>query len=156
MSFALFGAYLLIFSCTHTHTHTHSHTHTRTHTHIHTHTHAQHTVQYMFEFCSQTRRQRIIQRNRTERLSDLLDWQTLGQVCIIYTVEPPIVDTLKSGQPPYNRQTVCPLPTTVCMLEPPKKGQPQNNGQNTCPQRVHCSEVPLQLFSLYTSQTTER
>ena len=37
--------------------------------------------QYMFEFCSQTRRQRIIQRNRTERLSDLLDWQTLGQVC---------------------------------------------------------------------------
>lgn len=34
---------------------------------------------YMFEFCSQTRRQRIIQRNRTERLSDLLDWQTLGQ-----------------------------------------------------------------------------
>jgi hypothetical protein len=34
----------------------------------------------MYEFCSQTRRQRIIQRNRTERLSDLLDWQTLGQV----------------------------------------------------------------------------
>ena len=39
-------------------------------------------LQYMFEFCSQTRRQRIIQRNRTERLSDLLDWQTLGQVCV--------------------------------------------------------------------------
>jgi len=37
-------------------------------------------LQYMYEFCSQTRRQRIIQRNRTERLSDLLDWQTLGQV----------------------------------------------------------------------------
>lgn len=36
-------------------------------------------LQYMYEFCSQTRRQRIIQRNRTERLSDLLDWQTLGQ-----------------------------------------------------------------------------
>lgn len=34
---------------------------------------------YLYEFCSQTRRQRIIQRNRTERLSDLLDWQTLGQ-----------------------------------------------------------------------------
>ena len=68
--FALFGAYLLFFTRTHTHTHTHTFTHT----------HAQHTVQYMFEFCSQTRRQRIIQRNRTERLSDLLDWQTLGQV----------------------------------------------------------------------------
>ena len=37
-------------------------------------------LQYLYEFCSQTRRQRIIQRNRTERLSDLLDWQTLGQV----------------------------------------------------------------------------
>ena len=27
-----------------------------------------------------------------------------------YTVEPLIMDTLKSGQPPYNGQTVCPLP----------------------------------------------
>ena len=53
------------------------------------------------------------------------------------------MDTPKSGQPPYNGQTVCPLPTTVCMLEPLKKGQPPNNGQNTRPQRVHCSEVPL-------------
>jgi glycogen(starch) synthase len=35
--------------------------------------------QFMFDFCSQTRRQRILQRNRTERLSDLLDWQQLGQ-----------------------------------------------------------------------------
>lgn len=35
--------------------------------------------QYMYEFCSQSRRQRIIQRNRTERLSELLDWQSLGQ-----------------------------------------------------------------------------
>ena len=63
---------------------------------------------------------------------------------IIYTntAEPPIVDTPKSGQPPYN---VCPLPTTVCMLEPPKKGQPPNNGQNTRPQ---CSEVPLYIHNV--------
>lgn len=33
----------------------------------------------MFDFCNQTRRQRIIQRNRTERLSDLMDWTRLGQ-----------------------------------------------------------------------------
>lgn len=32
----------------------------------------------MFDFCSLSRRQRIIQRNRTERLSDLLDWRNLG------------------------------------------------------------------------------
>ncbi|KEI42074.1 glycosyltransferase family 3 protein [Mixia osmundae IAM 14324] len=32
----------------------------------------------MFSFCSKTRRQRINQRNRTERLSDLLDWKRMG------------------------------------------------------------------------------
>ena len=50
------------------------------------------------------------------------------------TVEPLIVDILKSGQPPYNGQTVHPL-SIYC--QPPKKGQPLNNGQNaaspTCP-----------------------
>ncbi|XP_011496033.1 PREDICTED: glycogen [starch] synthase isoform X2 [Ceratosolen solmsi marchali] len=35
-------------------------------------------AQYMFDFSRLTRRQRIIQRNRTERLSDLLDWRNLG------------------------------------------------------------------------------
>lgn len=38
-------------------------------------------TQFMFSFCQQSRRQRIIQRNRTERLSDLLDWRYLGRVC---------------------------------------------------------------------------
>uniref|UniRef100_A0A4W6DE72 Glycogen [starch] synthase n=1 Tax=Lates calcarifer TaxID=8187 RepID=A0A4W6DE72_LATCA len=37
-------------------------------------------TQFMFSFCQQSRRQRIIQRNRTERLSDLLDWRYLGRV----------------------------------------------------------------------------
>lgn len=35
-------------------------------------------AQYMFDFAKLNRRQRIIQRNRTERLSDLLDWRNLG------------------------------------------------------------------------------
>lgn len=35
---------------------------------------------FMFDFAKMTRRQRIIQRNRTERLSDLLDWRNLGIV----------------------------------------------------------------------------
>ena len=42
----------------------------------------------MHDFCRLNRRQRIIQRNRTERLSDLLDWKSLGiyyrQVCVEY------------------------------------------------------------------------
>ncbi|XP_058385767.1 glycogen [starch] synthase, muscle [Diceros bicornis minor] len=34
---------------------------------------------FLYSFCQQSRRQRIIQRNRTERLSDLLDWKYLGR-----------------------------------------------------------------------------
>lgn len=37
-------------------------------------------AQYMFDFTRLNRRQRIIQRNRTERLSDLLDWRNLSVV----------------------------------------------------------------------------
>lgn len=37
-------------------------------------------AQYMYDFATLSRRQRIIQRNRTERLSDLLDWRNLGIV----------------------------------------------------------------------------
>ncbi|KAH3681837.1 hypothetical protein WICPIJ_007197 [Wickerhamomyces pijperi] len=33
---------------------------------------------YLYEFTQKTRRQRINQRNRTERLSDLLDWKRMG------------------------------------------------------------------------------
>ena len=33
---------------------------------------------YMFQFCQKSRRQRINQRNRTERLSDILDWRRMG------------------------------------------------------------------------------
>ncbi|KAI6225342.1 Glycogen [starch] synthase [Aphelenchoides fujianensis] len=32
----------------------------------------------LFNYCTLTRRQRVILRNRTERLSELLDWRTLG------------------------------------------------------------------------------
>jgi len=32
----------------------------------------------MFDFANLSRRQRIIQRNRTERLSEMLDWRNLG------------------------------------------------------------------------------
>ena len=37
-------------------------------------------AQFMYDFSRLNRRQRIIQRNRTERLSDLLDWRNLGIV----------------------------------------------------------------------------
>lgn len=37
---------------------------------------------YMYDFAKLNRRQRIIMRNRTERLSDLLDWRNLGIVSL--------------------------------------------------------------------------
>ena len=40
---------------------------------------AEQLAEVMLAFCKQTRRQRIIQRNRTERLSDFLDWKHLGR-----------------------------------------------------------------------------
>lgn len=39
-------------------------------------------AQYMYDFARMSRRQRVIQRNRNERLSDLLDWRNLGIVSI--------------------------------------------------------------------------
>ena len=35
-------------------------------------------TEYMYEFTTKSKRQRINQRNRTERLSDLLDWKRMG------------------------------------------------------------------------------
>uniref|UniRef100_U5ET57 Glycogen [starch] synthase n=1 Tax=Corethrella appendiculata TaxID=1370023 RepID=U5ET57_9DIPT len=53
---------------------------------------------FMYDFARLNRRQRIIQRNRTERLSDLLDWRNLGiyyrqaRVKALQTVYPDYVD----------------------------------------------------------------
>ena len=38
----------------------------------------------MFDYTKLNRRQRIIQRNRTERLADLLDWKNLGSLSLDY------------------------------------------------------------------------
>lgn len=35
-------------------------------------------TEYIFEFANRSRRQRINERNRTERLGDLLDWKRMG------------------------------------------------------------------------------
>lgn len=46
---------------------------------------------FMFDFAKMSRRQRIIQRNRTERLSDLLDWRNLGIVSFVKTHNPLLI-----------------------------------------------------------------
>lgn len=60
-------------------------------------------AQYMFDFARLNRRQRIIQRNRTERLSDLLDWRSLGvyyrqaRIKALCSVFPDFKEELVSG-----------------------------------------------------------
>ena len=69
----------------------------------------------------------------------------------VYTEKLAIVDTLKSGQPPYDGHTVRPCLYIVYTFLPLKKGQPLNHGQNAHPQSVHYSEVPLYIKQLRVS-----
>ena len=60
-------------------------------------------AQYMYDFARLNRRQRIIQRNRTERLSDMLDWRNLGvyyrqaRIRALQAVFPEYKDDLSNG-----------------------------------------------------------
>ncbi|CAO1415153.1 unnamed protein product [Diamesa serratosioi] len=82
-------------------------------------------AQFMFDFSKLNRRQRIIQRNRTERLSDLLDWRNLGiyyrqaRIRALQTAYPDYVDDAAENM--YSRtsnfnfprpQSAPPSPTT--------------------------------------------
>lgn len=64
---------------------------------------------YMFDFTQKTRRQRINQRNRTERLSDLLDWRRMG---LEYTkarqlsLKRAYPDKFRNGANPFNNQSL--------------------------------------------------
>ncbi|KAJ8956230.1 hypothetical protein NQ318_014961 [Aromia moschata] len=60
-------------------------------------------AQYMYDFARLNRRQRIIQRNRTERLSDILDWRNLGvyyrqaRMKALHKVFPDYKEEMESG-----------------------------------------------------------
>lgn len=63
---------------------------------------------YMFDFCEKTRRQRINQRNRTERLSDLLDWKRMGLEYIKarqLSLKRAYPDKFKNGANPFNNSS---------------------------------------------------
>ncbi|KAJ8953719.1 hypothetical protein NQ314_007329 [Rhamnusium bicolor] len=60
-------------------------------------------AQFMYDFARLNRRQRIIQRNRTERLSDMLDWRNLGvyyrqaRMKALHRVFPDYKEDMESG-----------------------------------------------------------
>ena len=63
---------------------------------------------YMYNFAEKTRRQRINQRNRTERLSDLLDWKRMGLEYIKarqLSLKRAYPDKFKNGANPFNNQS---------------------------------------------------
>ncbi|MFH4975576.1 hypothetical protein AB6A40_002285 [Gnathostoma spinigerum] len=61
-------------------------------------------AQILYDFCGLSRRQRIIMRNRTERLSELLDWKSLGSFyrdarrLALERLHPDVDDIIKSNE----------------------------------------------------------
>ncbi|XP_043289129.1 glycogen [starch] synthase [Venturia canescens] len=94
-------------------------------------------AQYMFDFARLNRRQRIIQRNRTERLSDLLDWRNLGiyyrqaRIKALTAVYPELAAEMGDGS--YNRTFNYPRP----LSEPPS---PSSSRITTPAASVHGSD----------------
>ena len=66
--------------------------------------------------------------------------RTVYSLFLYITVEPLIMDTLKSGQPPYNGNTVGPLHIYCPYISTSEEG---GNEHNTHPQCVHYLEVRL-------------
>lgn len=85
---------------------------------------------YMFQFCQKSRRQRINQRNRTERLSDILDWRRMGveyqkaRFCALDSLAHRLNETefLLSGveNPVLNTDTVQKIPRPLSVPPSPR------------------------------------
>ncbi len=75
-------------------------------------------TQKMFDFCNLSRRQRIITRNRTERLSELLDWKSLGphyreaRRMALMKTHPELVEKMAKGYPKCRLPRPASLPVT--------------------------------------------
>lgn len=96
-------------------------------------------AQYMYDFSKLNRRQRIIQRNRTERLSDLLDWRNLGiyyrqaRIKALEAVYPDYVD--EAGESVYSRTSNFNFPRPISA--PPS---PSSSRHTTPAPSVHNSD----------------
>jgi len=106
----------------------------------------------MFDFCMLNRRQRIIQRNRTERLSDLLDWRNLGvyyrqsRVKALKMVYPDMEDEVTGGSgkmsyprpiseppSPQSSRATSPIPSDQDSADSEAELQEMLQGQNGVP-----------------------
>ncbi|KAG7191772.1 glycogen synthase isoform 1 [Scheffersomyces spartinae] len=84
---------------------------------------------FMFDFAQKTRRQRINQRNRTERLSDLLDWKRMGLEYIKarqLALKRSYPDKFKNGSNPFNNLEALKLTRPLSV-----PGSPRNKGLMT-------------------------
>ena len=63
-------------------------------------------------------------------------------------------EVVRSSECPLSEVPLYPLPTTVCMLEPPKKGQPPKTlvPNVSIVRRFHCSCVPLMAHCVFSNQ----
>lgn len=75
-------------------------------------------TEYMFEFTNKSRRQRINQRNRTERLSELLDWKRMGLEYIKarqLALRRAYPDQFKAGSNPFSNNSAVKLTRPLLM-----------------------------------------
>jgi len=124
-------------------------------------------AQFMFDYTKLNRRQRIIQRNRTERLSDLLDWKNLGvyyrqaRVQALKKIFPDYEDNAPTmSESAFNRMTYPrpisepPSPVSTRPSSPERRSRPGSPGarsiysMNSDDSASHDSEEELDALEL--------
>jgi len=124
-------------------------------------------AQFMFDYTKLNRRQRIIQRNRTERLSDLLDWKNLGvyyrkaRVLALKKIYPEYEDNAPTmSESAFNRMTYPrpisepPSPVSTRPSSPERRSRPGSPGArsiysvNSDDSASHDSEEELDALEL--------
>ncbi|KAK9400177.1 glycogen [Crotalus adamanteus] len=98
-------------------------------------------TQFLYAFCQQSRRQRIVQRNRTERLSDLLDWRYLGRYYmharhLALSRTFPEKFEMEPNAPPKTEGFCYPRPSSV----PPSPSVSQHNSPHQSDEEVEDDE----------------
>ena len=110
----------------------------RTHMH-HTPTHARWSCGKIFVLSSKRTKRTNFRTDEKKTLYGSTCGTNVVKLDKVYTVEPLIMDTLKSGQPPYNGHTVRPLPLYCPYISTSEEG-------TTSEQWTKCSSPMCPLF----------
>ncbi|EGC39239.1 hypothetical protein DICPUDRAFT_148003 [Dictyostelium purpureum] len=114
-------------------------------------------TQYLWKFCQMDRRQRIELRNRTEKLSELLDWKTLGKFyrsarsLAIERAFPPSKPISRSPSPSPTSNTLK-NSTSIQQLQQQLKQQVEQQQKEQQQQQQQQQTIPINIGKGETSQ----